>query len=252
MITFYKLRPLHKLTILFALLSPNSFVLAQSLSDDYLEHYSLSKAYISENNTRQASGRFELRGNLSKANTSLKQGIKSSPLARNEEQEILMFFSDNVELFDISNPEQDLRLISRQQDQFGSKHLRYHRYLGELRLQGMEIIIHINSSGKVSGANGNIVRVSDELNSEILFLQSQGTLPKLNNQQLISLASDDLNINISELQLQKSQAFAINHSPYVIWQVEVGRKSHFERYELTLSDSNGDVISRRNNQRHQF
>lgn len=223
-----------------------------TLADDYRQQYNLDKASISENEQQQAAGHFELRGILSSStSTAAIAGGELEPL-NNSEAQALKFLNNNLELFGIENAALDLRLISNQADSFGNQHLRYQRAIGNLQLKGMDIIVHINSNGEVDGSNGNIVRASENLLLELNFLNSQGSVPALTEQQLLGLAAQNLNVPVTELLLQKAQALAINEQPYVIWEIEVSRKGRLQRTTFTIADTSASILSRRSNQRHQF
>ena len=229
-----------------------------SLNEDYRNRYSLSKVDITENTHRQAEGRFELRGiteinsntaNPTKKSTKSATATLGSPLtatsSRQTDSSLILaqaFLNKNRELLGINNAATDLRLSTRETDRFGRQHLRYRRMIGALQLKNMEVILHISESGKVSGFNGNIVRISDDLAAEIQFLQGLGTLPKLTSARLLNLAAQSLKTDLSKLKLHTSQAFAINTSPYIIWEIEVSRPGQIGYDQLTLADTSGIVI----------
>ena len=269
MTTLYYQRP--RITALAALLSlylASPALQAQSnLNEDYRIRYSLDKVDISENTQQQAEGRFELRGitAASSSTTSLttvksKSAISTTiPTTKAENTAILLkpklarktdttlqlaqaFLNDNRELLGITSAATDLRLNTRKTDRFGRQHLRYRRMVGPLQLKDMEVILHVSDNGKVSGLNGNIVRIGNDLAAEIQFLQSLNTLPKLTDSLLLDLAAQYLKADISQLKLHSSQAFATNTSPYVIWQIEVSRPGQIGYDQLTLADTSGTVI----------
>ena len=77
------------------------------------------------------------------------------------------FLIEQARLFSISNVDEDIKEQKLTTDRHGRTHILYHRYINGLKMEGVEILIHIGSDKKIFAVNGKLIpdRKSTRLNS---------------------------------------------------------------------------------------
>lgn len=66
----------------------------------------------------------------------------------------LRFLSENMELFGIKNPQQELTPVSNFIDQLSMTHVKYQQQINGIEILDAQLIVHINSDGSIESVNG--------------------------------------------------------------------------------------------------
>jgi hypothetical protein len=148
------------------------------------------------------------------------------------------FFSEEATLLGLT-PISEMREKIRPgdpTDERGNTHLRYHHYLGGVRLEGTETLIHIRANGAISSITAGIAPISPEL----LTALTQPTLPEPEIRLVIKrdLQASGLDPRrVTHLELEK---VAIGASPYVLWKARVGDFA----CEYTMNAFSGQILEK--------
>lgn len=199
------------------------------------------KAETNEN--AEPSGHFYLRGQFGKADTQAAAlagaGTARDPLLKTAQR----FFDENPAFFAASG--HDLQLHKRTTDRFGNQHLRFHRLIGGVPVADMEVLVHFNPKGEITGVNGHIVRPSDALLSHMA--SEPQTISQLEAlQQVASLRGAAL----GELRLLNAEKRLANEAPHLRWHLDINTKRSIGRYSYWLDAETGALIEVQNTLRH--
>jgi Zn-dependent metalloprotease len=99
----------------------------------------------------------------------------------NKSPDAMRFLADNKDLFALSNPAQELKVISDFTDQIGMTHIKYQQLINGYRILPSELIVHFNPDGSIESVNGNY-----------LPTPVVPTTPSLSNASAISIAENKI------------------------------------------------------------
>lgn len=204
--------------------------------------YQLQRVTVGEDARGRADGQFNLRGNLTESVPARANSLLAGGPSSTTETLARAFAASNLQLFDIADAEQDLQLASSRQDTVGNHHLRFHRLINGLRLEGMELLFHVSGDGKVNGVSGNIVRVSKELRQH---LDSHPRLPRQSEEKILTTVAADLGAPTADVQVKELQLLAVNEAPFVVWQLDVKLKKRLAHFRYRISDTDVRILQKR-------
>lgn len=154
------------------------------------------------------------------------------------------FFNEEARLLGltaISEMREEIRPVEPT-DQSGSRHLKYHHYIGGSRLEGTGTVIHMRADGQIFLVMAGIAPVSPSLLQAV-------TQPTLSDPQARLVIKRDLEAasidprTVKHLELEK---VAIAVPPYVLWTASVGGDGR--RFLLscryTMDAFNGQILER--------
>ena len=171
---------------------------------------------------RTAPGKFTVEWNRENSTPSFVGGKLTAPgysSSQNKSGDAVRFISENIELFGLSNPVEEMKLKSNFTDQIGMTHCKFTQMLNSFRVYPCELIVHFNSDGSVESVNGNYIP------TPIL-----STTPILSENSAIDLAKKEL-VNYSE----------INGSPEIIV-FKKANQLHLS-YEIKLKNKSQSSIT---------
>lgn len=164
-----------------------------------------------------ANGSIHIRGNLTPKKTITPKKEKYGK-ARAVAEAFLE--EETMPLFGITNLA-DISEFSISGD--GWTHILYYRYVGNLRLEGSDIQIHVQPDGKIASVEAILVPVNPELleavNRETL---SEAEIRKVVKDDLIKsgIQSPEVQSALKYIQDMKAEKVAIRMAPYVIWKAK--------------------------------
>lgn len=228
---------------------------AAATADELIARYDARTARVEVDANQQASGLFQLQGPLAIA---LQPKIKSlnAVAGTSAEQDTALalanqFFADNKALLAIADIDTDVQLSQRQQDRFGNQHLRFQRVLNGLPVSDMELLVHVDSAGVVTGVNGNIVRPSAALLSHMQNRREQTQAPVLlDSAQALSAVAQLRGVGSEQLRLLKAQLSLANEAPFIRWHLDLNPRSGIDRLSYWLDAETGELITVANTLRH--
>lgn len=97
--------------------------------------------------------------------------------SNSRKEDVLKFLTENIELFGIQNPENELDLLAVISDDLGQTHLKFQQKYENVLLQKGQMIIHVADDGRIIGVNGKYYPT-------LIF----NTKPKITSEQAISWA----------------------------------------------------------------
>jgi Zn-dependent metalloprotease len=144
------------------------------------------------------------------------------------------------EIFGSINPN-ELREGSLETDQNGHIHIRYRRHIGNLPLDGAEVVVHIGPDERISSISAQIKPVSPELYRAV-------ETETLREEDLLSIIEEDLkagNATYKSIRIKRSQKLAVSASPYILWQVDVNTEDTMGSWVYRIDAFTGMVIEKR-------
>ena len=143
-----------------------------------------------------------------------------------------------------SDPEQALRLRRQDTDRFGTTHLRYYRYIEGLRLEDMEVIVHVGADGSVTGVNGYAVQAPQALAWHAEQWRA-GHLLSSSEVKIREQVALDMQKGVDEIQFLHLERIAVPDAPWLVWFVEARQDSDPGHWRYRLNDESGEILSRR-------
>jgi len=232
----------HWLWLLAMGLATGGACASADLEAELKSRYQLQRVAVSKDEGGRATGQFNLRGNLTEAAPARARTLVAGGQAPSAEVLARAFAANNLQLFDIADAEQDLRLSSSQQDASGNHHLRFQRMINGLLLEGMELLFHVSGDGQVSGANGNIVRIAPELRK---YLEDNPQLPRQKEERILDAIASDLEVAVADFEVADLQLLAVNQPPFVVWKLDVKLKKRLAHFRYRISDADAGILQKR-------
>jgi hypothetical protein len=212
--------------------------------DDMRSRYPSATLQVSTNDQAQPQGLFHLRGPVAVdlAPAALRAGASQSrdPALAKAQQ----FFNDNPDFFAAGANE--LRLHKRTTDAFGNQHLRFHRLLAGIPVADMEVLVHLNPAGDISGVNGQIVRPSEAL----LAHMARGATPAFGKLDALNRVAQLRNTDINGLRLLSAELVLTNEAPHLRWHLDINQTRSTGRFSYWLDAESGALIDVQNTLRH--
>ncbi|UTA47215.1 hypothetical protein L1F30_13725 [Simiduia sp. 21SJ11W-1] len=205
--------------------------------------YAPSTLQANTNHQALPSGHFFLQGEFG-ATTATPAAIAGAGLARNEHLAAArQFFSENPEFF--AADAEAMQLHKQREDRFGNHHLRFHRVIAGIPVADMEVIVHFNAKGVITGVNGHIVRPSAALLGHMS--EPPKTLSKLQALQQVATLHG---VALSELRLLNAEQWLANEAPHQRWHLDLNTSGGIGRFSYWLDAETGALIEVQNTLRH--
>jgi hypothetical protein len=152
------------------------------------------------------------------------------------------FLIEEASLFGISNIDEDIRESSILTDPRGQTHIIYHRYVNDLKLDGMEIGVHLRNDDTIFLVNGSLVPVTSSLINTIN--EEEG----LSKEEIAKVIKDDLGLDgiyPETVDVKKLKKIAVASGPYVAWEAGVVlKKGSTGSWTYTIDAFTGKVIEK--------
>ncbi len=100
-----------------------------------------------------------------------------------------LFLAENFEIFGIQNPEEELKEISKTDDELSMTHIKYNQQINGIKIFQGQLYVHFNADGSIESVNGRYFP-SQNLNA----------VPSLKSDDAIRIAKDHLKNHRSENQ----------------------------------------------------
>ena len=140
------------------------------------------------------------------------------------------FLVQQGELLDLDGPGQlDLMRVTR--DDYGGSHLRFARTYKGLLVDAMDLLVHFDAKARVTGINGNIVRMAPEVRDAMLL---RGDAPALTAEAAQDFVAQQLGKEAAALDFGEPRPLLIAEAPYVIWELRV--RDGLTPYRFRISD----------------
>ncbi|MBB3167308.1 hypothetical protein [Simiduia aestuariiviva] len=140
----------------------------------------------------------------------------------------------------------DMRLHKRTTDRFGNQHLRFQRVLNGIPVADMEVLVHLNAEGDITGVNGHIVRPSKALLSHM----TDNTTPTLTKLEALQRVANQRGTDISGVRLLNAEMLLANEAPHIRWHLDVNPSRGVGRFSYWLDAQTGALIDVQNTLRH--
>ena len=160
------------------------------------------------------------------------------------------FIATEASLFGVKNAVNDFKEKSNVIDRHGNSHISYYRFVNGLRLDKMEIVVHIDQTGKVFSVNGNIVPISPSTEELIKAKNQKGLLKR---KQVVAVILEDLKnskIEKDAVKIKKLEKLAISTEPYVVWKGDVVLTKGRGRWFYLIDAHTGNIIDKRSGVRN--
>ena len=159
------------------------------------------------------------------------------------ERAAMDFLRARAQPLGFTSPEEALRLRRKDTDRFGATHLRYDRYVEGLRLENMEVIVHVGADGSVTGVNGYAVQVPPALASQAALWRA-GHVPSSSEAKIRDQVALDMRQDAGTLQFLSLERVAAVEAPWLVWVVEAREPSDLGRWRYRLKDESGEILAR--------
>lgn len=153
----------------------------------------------------------------------------------------LRYMQQQKALLGVSEVATDMKLQSENTDKFGGIHLRYQRHIEGIRLDQMEVLVHLDSKGEVVGINGYITPVTEQLKQYVSMHLVNGETD-LDIKKILEIVAADLSLPGESIDLRKAAPLIITEAPYVLWEVEAIVRNSLTRYLYRIVDEPGGTI----------
>ena len=156
------------------------------------------------------------------------------------------FLIEQARLFSISNVDEDIKEQKLTTDRHGRTHILYHRYINGLKMEGVEILIHIGSDKKIFAVNGKLIPVTYSLINNVVNKSTGG----LSEEEIRGIIEQDIGqdkIDPGTIGINKIEKVVIPSDPYIVWKVDVILKKGIGRWLYTIDAFTGRVLEKREN-----
>lgn len=212
--------------------------------DNLQARYPTAQLQVHTNAEAQPQGIFHLRGTLDvqvPAAAALQGAGQTRDPALAKAQQ---FFRDNPEFFAAGADE--MQLHKRNTDKFGNQHLRFYRTLAGIAVADMEVLVHLNPAGEITGVNGHIVRPSEAL----LAHMARGASPQLSKLDALNRVAQLRNTDLNNLRLLRAELRLTNEAPHLRWHLDINPLRSVGRFSYWLDAETGALIDVQNTLRH--
>lgn len=208
---------------------------------DLQQRYRLDLVHLQGASGDALAGLFTLAGELTPEISILEKAGEIDP------REVAhSFFDQEADLFALNPDQDDLRLSRIFSDKNEAIHLVYHRWLGELPLDGMEIRVHVDAAGKIYSVDGNSVPLTFAEQEAIASRLAESHLDK---EDVATLLLQDLQaqgIPKEILTFKMVERLALPTFPYVIWRADVVAAPGNGRWFYRIDALTGEILERVN------
>ena len=148
----------------------------------------------------------------------------------------LAFISANATLFKLTNPDNELRVKSVNEDYIGYKHIRFSQKFKEIPVWAAEINVHLNKENQVYLVQGRYIPTPEKIDIS----------PVLNEKEIKRIAADDLKVPEPDDSHWHSEIiifFAADYDARLAYRV-VATISATKGWSLIIDAAAGDVIEK--------
>lgn len=154
------------------------------------------------------------------------------------------FIAEESELFGIAGCESCLRLSRILSDSQNGAHLVFHRRVGPLRLDGMEIRFHVDADGRLYAIDGRSVLLTASDEQAILSHLAEARLTKQKVAAIVQADLQFVGVPGRMLEFPRLERLAIAHSPFLVWKAEVVAATGNGRWLYEIDAVSGEILAR--------
>jgi len=206
----------------------------------FLNKYKLTHIVI-QGDDAGAVGLFRMNGDLTPKNYVPLKGVDQSSRSRHLADK---FLETEAPLFGVKNPANDFKEKASVIDRHGNTHISYYRFVNGLRLDQMEVVVHIDQAGKVFSVNGNIIPIIPATEE---FIKSKNQKDLLTINDATAVIIDDLkksDIDKDAVNFKKMEKIAISTEPYVVWSGDVVLTKGIGRWFYIIDAHTGEIMEK--------
>lgn len=202
--------------------------------------YKIESIRLPEENGRLR-GPFHLTGDLTPRN------LVGKAAATNAEATALAFLEEIKPLLGVADLSKELQKKSVAKDRHGATHISFHREVGGLTLDGMEVTTHLDSEGKIFAVTGHLIPVMPELTTATTAERLALSITQATARSAIELDLKAGGIDPETVAQMSLEKVATADAPYVVWKADVILKSGLGRWLYRVDAFTGTVIAKRSN-----
>ncbi len=153
------------------------------------------------------------------------------------------FLKEENSLFGLIDME-ELKEVRFEVNELGITLLHYHRYIGNLPLNGVEIAIHFGPNENITWVSADAMPITQEVyQAAAKKTIGKGKLFRIIRQD-IKTASGKAD---AEVGISSAQKVAISKAPYMVWKVRAGMQ--FIGWDYTIDAFTGDILEKQDARR---
>jgi hypothetical protein len=149
------------------------------------------------------------------------------------------FLREEARLLGLDRPEEELRERARETDRHGRIHVFYTKYVGGLRLDGVDIRVHVEPDGTIFAVNGNLVPIPVASLPAVVVATRGAHLPE---DQVRALVRGDLGQEPDIL--FRTEKVVIASEPFVVWKVDAVLEKKLGRWLYAIDAFSGAILSK--------
>jgi Zn-dependent metalloprotease len=159
--------------------------------------------------------------------------------ARRPESAAASLLRDEADFLGMTRPDEELREKRRLQDEDGKVHIFFDKYIAGLRVDGMDVRVHMNPDGSVFCFQGSLVSMSPSVKADIAAAARSTQVPE---ERVRTAIADDIGAGADFVMRAEKVATAV--PPYIIWKGSVSVRGTAGNWLYTIDALTGEILSK--------
>jgi Zn-dependent metalloprotease len=159
--------------------------------------------------------------------------------AQKPESTASAFVRDEAEFLGMTRPDEELRLRRKTEDNYGRVHVFFDKYIAGVRLDGMDVRVHMNPDGSVFAFQGNLIALSASTKADIAAAASSA---RITEERVREIITGDIGAGVGFV--MRAEKLAIPSRPYVVWRAGVSARGAAGNLVYTIDAITGQAISK--------
>lgn len=161
-------------------------------------------------------------------------------LERDPEASATLFVRNEAEFLGMTEPNEELRQRTELEEKDGKVHIFFDKYIAGLRIDQVDIRVHVNPDGSVFAFNGYLVSVPLSVKSAVAAAARSTHIPQ---ERVRTAIADDMGFGVTFT--MKAEKVVIPTEPYVVWKADVTLQKGVGRWMYTMDAFTGRIMSKR-------
>ncbi len=150
------------------------------------------------------------------------------------------FLNSEAEFLDLSGPSDTLRERSRVREDDGAVHILFDKFIAGLRVERMDVRVHVNPEGAVVAFSGHVEPLSPA--SRALIGEAAATA-RITKDSVLEVIAQDLGVGVNFS--AKSEKLAIASEPFVVWDADATAENGLGRWLYRIDARTGAIVSKK-------
>jgi Zn-dependent metalloprotease len=150
-----------------------------------------------------------------------------------------LFIREEMDFLGVTRPDEELRERRRLQDEDGKVHIFFGKYIAGLRVDGMDVRVHMNPDGSVFCFQGSLVSMSPAVKADIAAAARSAQVAE---ERVRTAIADDIGAGADFV--MRAEKVATAAPPYVVWKASVSLRSGAGNWLYILDALTGTILSK--------